>query len=200
MVLYLSIVAVASVLICSLNIIFLMPILGFSPWFMIGAVILSVIYEIAVDGFVAFVICRFPDKWFSIDKKRFNVSKREQRFYEILGIRKWKDKVWELGGLNGFSKSKISNPADPKFAERFLIESNKGYVEHIIGIILGFTVIFIFPFKYALTLGLPVAIVNMLLNSMSAMILRYNIPKLQTLYKRAMRNMEHNKNKESARN
>ena len=189
MVLYLSIVGVAMVLICSVNIIFLMPILNFSPWFMILAVSLSVVYEFAIDGIIAFLICRLPEKWFAIDKKCFNVSKREQKFYEKLGIRKWKDKVWELGGLNGFSKSKIENPNDPKYSERFLIESNKGYVEHVVGIILGFSVIFIFPLKYALSVGVPVAIVNLLLNSMSAMILRYNTPKLHTLHKRAMRNL-----------
>ena len=54
----------------------------------------------------------------------------------------------------------------------------------------GFTVIFIFPLKFALLVGVPVGIVNMVLNYMPVMILRYNTPKLKVLHKRALRNQQ----------
>ena len=71
-----------------------------------------------------------------------------------------------------------------------MVESYKGEIDHIIGMFVGFTVIFIFPLKFAWLVGVPVAIVNLVLNYMPVMILRYNTPKLQTLYKRAVRNKE----------
>ena len=139
---------------------------------------------------------------FHLLRERLELSDRqllekEQRFYEKLGIRSWKDKVWELGGLGGFSKSKITDPNDPEFSRRFLVESYKGEVDHIIGMFIGFTVIFIFPLKFAWLVGVPVAIVNLVLNYMPIMILRYNTPKLKVLHKRALRNQQNKQNQET---
>ena len=189
MLLVLSIIFIAMALICSLDIIFASVAMNVSPWFFVFAVSVSTIYQIAIDGLFAFIVNKFPDKWFK-GKKFFSVSKKEQKFYEKLGVRMWKDKVWELGGLGGFSKSKIVDPNDPEYSEKFLIESYKGEIDHIFGIVLGFTVIFIFPFRFAPLVGVPVAIVNMILNFMPIMILRYNTPKLEVLHKRAVRNKE----------
>ena len=190
MALYLSIIAVGSILLYALDIIFAMPVMGFTPGYLAIAISMSVAYQFAVDAIAAFVICRLPNKWFSKDKKIFNVSKKEQKLYEFFGIRKWKDKVWELGKLNGFSKSSIDKPNDPIYIERFFIETNKGVAEHIASILLGFTVIVCFPIKYVWIITFPIAMINLLLNTMSTMILRYNYPKLKTLYKRATRNLE----------
>ena len=184
-----SVIFIAMIITCSLDIIIASPIMGVSPCFFIVAVIISVIYQFAIDGLFAFIVSKMPQKWFE-NKKFFEVSKREQRFYEKLGIRSWKDKVWELGGLGGFSKAKITDPNDPEYSRRFLIESYKGEIDHIIGMFVGFTVIFIFPLKFALLVGVPVGIVNMVLNYMPVMILRYNTPKLKVLHKRALRNQQ----------
>ena len=84
-----------------------------------------------------------------------------------------------------------SNSDMPKeYIEKFLIESYKGEIDHIMGMIAGFSVIFILPLKYAWFIGVPVAVVNVAVNMMSTMILRYNTPKLKTLHKRAVRNSE----------
>lgn len=189
MILYLSVIGIAVVLICGFDILVMCPIMKVSPWFFVLAVLGSVVYQVAVDGLFAFICERIPDKWVK-DKKFFEVSKQEQHFYEKLGIKKWKDKVLELGSLGGFSKSKIDDPNSPEYAEKFLIESFKGELDHIIGMIMGFTVIFIFPLKFAWMVGVPVAIVNVFLNLLSTMILRYNTPKLKVLHKRALRNKE----------
>ena len=184
-----SVISIAMVIICSLDIIIASPLMGVSPWFFVFAVTVSVIYQFAIDGLFAFLVNIMPNKWFE-NKKFFEVSKKEQRFYEKLGIRSWKDKVWELGGLGGFSKSKIVDPNDPEYSRRFLVESYKGEIDHIIGMFVGFTVIFIFPLKFAWIVGVPVAIVNLVLNYMPIMILRYNTPKLKVLHKRALRNQQ----------
>ena len=189
MILTFSVIGIAMIIICTLDIIFAAPAMNVAPWFFVVAVIVSVIYQFAIDGLFAWIVGKCPNKWFE-NKKFFNVSKKEQRFYEKIGIRSWKDKVWELGGLGGFSKAKIADPKDPEYSKRFLIESYKGEIDHIIGMFVGFTVIFIFPLKFAWIVGVPVAIVNLVLNYMPVMILRYNTPKLEILYKRAVRNQQ----------
>lgn len=191
MILYLSVVGIAVVLICSIDIVFFCSMMNVSPWFFVVAVLVSTVYQVAVDGLFAIICNQIPAKWVK-DKKFFNVSKKEQHFYEKLGIKKWKDSVLELGSLGGFSKSKINDPNNPEYAEKFLIESYKGEIDHILGMIFGFSVIFIFPLKYAWMVGVPVAIVNVFLNLLSTMILRYNTPKLKVLHKRALRNQERN--------
>ena len=189
MALALWIIIPSVILVSCVDMIFVAPAMGVAPWFFVVAVLVSTVYQVAIDGIFAFLCNQIPPKWVK-DKKFFNVSKAEQRFYERLGIRAWKDKSLELGGLGGFSKAKINDPNNPEYIERFLVESYKGEIDHIVGMIAGFTVIFIFPLKFAWFVGVPVAIVNAAINYMSVMILRYNTPKLKTLYKRASRNIE----------
>ena len=74
MALYLSIVAIGSILLFSFDLLIAMPIFGFTPWYLIAAIVVAVAYQFAVDGIVAFFICRLPDKWFHKDKKIFAVS------------------------------------------------------------------------------------------------------------------------------
>ena len=81
MALYMSIVAIGSILLFAFDLLLAMPVFGFTPWYLFGAIVIAVAYQFLVDGIVAFVICRLPDKWFHKDKKIFAVSKREQRFY-----------------------------------------------------------------------------------------------------------------------
>lgn len=187
MVLYLSVIFVCMAIIAMFNIVLGSYAFANSQLWVILAVTLSVILEIAIQGLIAFIVNHLPKKWFAHDKKCFQVSKKERNFYEKLKIRSWKDKVVELGVLGGFRKNKISDPNDPNYLLRFVVESNVGIVAHVVGIIFGFLVIFMLPLKYALRIGLPVAIVNFVLCLLPTMILRYNIPKLMVAHERAKR-------------
>lgn len=190
MVLYLTIIFISMALIGICNIIFNPQAFElYEVWLML-AISISVVFEFAIDGLFA-ALCRLlPKKCFLPENKFFQVSKKERVFYEKLGIKSWKDKVWELGAMGGFRKNKIKNPNSPEYLNKFLIESNMGIVMHMIGVFVGFAVMFIFPLKYALCIGLPVALVNAVLNTLPTMILRYNIPKLSVAYKRAVRLQE----------
>lgn len=187
MVLYLSIVFIAMALIMFFNIWLGVPVFGYSPLYVMIAVVFSVVVEIAIQGIIATIVNNLPDKWFTHDKKLFKISKNERKFYEKIKIRAWKDKVWELGGLGGFRKNKIADPNDPEYLLKFVVESNKGVTDHVVGIVLGFAVIFVLPLKYALVIGVPVALTNVILCVMPTMILRYNIPKIMVAYERAKR-------------
>ncbi|MBQ9793124.1 MAG: hypothetical protein IJW32_05260 [Clostridia bacterium] len=190
MVLYLSVIVMAAFLICGLNLVFNPMIAGFSPWWIICVVVIGIIIEIAIDGIFAAIIHAMPNKWFDKDKKFFDVSRKERKFYDKLKIKNWKDKVAELGALGGFRKNKLNDPKNPDYLALFVIENNKGIVIHVVGIIAGFLIL-LFPLpKYALVVGLPIALVNVFLNLLSTMVLRYNIPRLKVSYERAVKQLE----------
>ena len=183
MTLYLSVIGFAMLIISLFNIIF-----GVAPWY---SVIISVIWctalQFALDGTIAIIINKMPDKWFGLDKKLYRVTKKETSIYKKLRIRKWKDKVWELGGLGGFSKKKLADPINPRYIEKFIIECNKGVMTHKLSYPIGFLAMLTLPGICAFTIALPVALVNLFLNILPTMILRYNTPMLISALKRLKR-------------
>lgn len=190
MTLYLSIISIASLIIIVCNLLF--NSLAISWHYVTLLVVISVLLEIVIDVILA-TIMRWvvPSKYASVERKKFFLaSKKEQIFYEKIGIKKWKDKVLELGAVTGFRKNKLGNVNDIKYVERFIVEANYGILVHIACMIFGFTIMLICPIGFRLSVGLPVAMVNLLLNFMSNSILRYNLPKLHTLYKFNLRKLK----------
>lgn len=140
------------------------------------------ILMIAWDGISATFIRRaLPEKWFTKDVKFHNVSKAECRLYEFFGIKLWKDHVLELGMFTSFSKKKVSNPNDPEYISRFILESNYGYQIHLWNFILGILPFFFFPREIGIRFILPAFAANSILSILPLMILRYNIPRLKRL-------------------
>ena len=191
---YYGMILVCMAIISLVDIFIVSPHFAFDAWFGSTAVfiILSVIIIVAaviiIDAITAtFVRWCLPKSLFTEDKKGFMAGKKECRFYEKIGIKKWKDKIAELGMFTNFRKNKISDPKNPEYIKRYIMEANYGVSVHLTGIIFGFAVIFVYPLKYWLCFGLPIAIVNAFYNAMSLIILRYNLPKLHTLYKFNMR-------------
>lgn len=182
MILFGIIIIVAQIIIVALNLIF--NNFNLSALYIIGAVVISTAAEVVIDAITEGIIRALPRSWFNPFYNRFKVSKKEQRFYDKLGIRKWKDKVPDLGFLTKFNKNKVQDPTNNKYIERYLLEAAYGRVGHLVSLFTGFSVIFIYPLKYAINFGIPVAIVNFVLNLMTYMVLRYNFPKLLTLHKR----------------
>ena len=184
MTLYLTTILVAMVIIAVINYFIATPIFGFDLPYIILAVVISTIGVIVVDLIFALIVRRFlPAKWFSVDKKGYLAGKKEMRFYEKLGVKRWKEKVPELGALTGFRKNKIANPGSVEYLGRYIEEANFGIIVHLSNAIFGFLIIFFYPLKYFLCFGVPVAFVNAILSIMPLIILRYNLPKLHSLYK-----------------
>ena len=155
-----------------------------TAWILLAAIAA----QLLINAIVAILGSKvFPDKWFNSEKKFYNPSKKECRFYEKLGIKKWKDKNLELGMLNGFRKNKLSDPNNPEYINKFILESNKGFIDHLLGIILGTLLVFGLPLNLILPMGLPIALTNFLINFLSLAILRYNIPRLKTALRFAER-------------
>ena len=108
----------------TLSLIFLID--SFSWWIIVLIAISSILGMIALNG-VAAIICSklIPNKYFAGDKKFYIPSTKECKFYEKIGIKKWKDLNIDLGQLNGFKKDKIENKQE--YIERFILENKKGY-------------------------------------------------------------------------
>ena len=159
-----------------------------ASWYnVVIAVVLCTAAQFALDGLLAVLINKIPDKFFGVDNPLYAVSATEKKLYKTVKVRNWKDKVWELGGLGGFSKKNLANPNSPAYIEKFIIECNKGVLTHRLSYPVGFLPMLCMPPVYALSIALPVAIVNMFLNVLPTLALRYNTPKLQAMLQRMQR-------------
>lgn len=180
---YICFIIISMATIGVFNYFFGVPIYGFSVWEIVLFVCVDTVAVIAIDGvFAAIIRHLLPNAWFTGEKKGFCAGKKERRFYEIVGIKRWKDAVLELGVFASFRKNKIAKPNDNEYIGRYIMEANYGIAVHIACVTVGFTVCLIPP-SYAVNIGLPVACVNAFLNLLPIFILRYNLPKLCAVYK-----------------
>lgn len=178
--LYLTTIGIAMAITSVFNILF-----ETAAWYyIIIAVIWCTALQFGLDGLIAIIINKMPDKWFGVDNRLYHVSQTEQKLYKKLKVRLWKDKVWELGGLGGFSKKHFKDAANPIYIEKFIIECNKGVLTHRLSYPIGFLAMLTLPNVCAWTVALPVAIVNVYLNILPTLALRYNTPKLQFILKK----------------
>ncbi len=145
---------------------------------------LGVASIVVLDGILAFLLRRLPEKWFAPTLRAFFVSKKEARLYRRLGIRKWKKYVPELGCFTGFRKDKLRDARSAVYLGRFLLESNYGVAGHVAGALLGFLILCL-PFLPP-SVALPIALVNFILNLLPTAILRANTPALRHLYKQSL--------------
>ena len=181
--LYLSIIGISVAVISAANIL-----CDTASWYyVVIAVIWCTALQFALDGFIAILINKMPNKWFGVDNAAYNVSRREQELYKKLKVRRWKDRVWELGGLGGFSKKSLKEPTNPEYIERFIIECNKGVITHRLSYPIGFLAMLTLSGICSLTIALPVACVNLFLNVLPTLVLRYNTPKLHSVLTRMKR-------------
>ncbi len=184
MILYLSIIAVAVVL--TAGGVFLFT--GYSFLYGLGFSALAALIAVLLNGLTATVCRLLPAKCANYEKKAFQTSAKEKKFYEKLKIRKWKDKVPEIGQFTGFRKNKIDDPKSVEYLDRFLLEICYGELGHFTSFFTSFLLLLLFPIhRLWLAFAVPVAIIAALFNLPSFMILRYNFYKLRILRDSAMK-------------
>lgn len=178
--LYLSVIVVAAAVISALNIVF-----ETAAWQYVAACVAwCIALQFALDGIIALSINKMPDKWFGVDNPLYHVSEAERKLYKKIKVRLWKDKIWELGGMGGFSKKNLLSPHDPEYIEKFIIECNKGVLTHRLSYPIGFLAMLAVPPVFAIRVALPVAAVNLILNILPTLALRYNTPMLRSVLKK----------------
>lgn len=181
--LYFTTIGIAMALISAVNIAF-----GTAAWYY---VLISVVWctalQFVLDGVVAFSVRMTPDRLYGIDNPLFHITEWEKELYKRLRVRSWKDKVWELGGLGGFSKKSMTSTKDPEYIKKFIVECNRGVATHRLSYPVGFVAMLTLKGTCVFTVALPVALVNLYLNILPTLVLRYNTPKLKTLYERLLK-------------
>ena len=188
-------IVVAGIIVSLFNVFYMPWKFGVNPWLTLLFVWIAVLGEVAINAIGATFIRRaLPKKWFNHEKKVFQVSPKEKKFYEKIKIRKWKDRVPELGQFTNFSKGEIADPHNPAYLERFMLEACYGEVIHFVLPFLGFFSLLFFP-RYWYCIGLPVALVSVFMNVPSLFILRYNSYKMEVLYKNTLKRIEREKAK-----
>lgn len=181
--LYFTTIGIAMALISAVNIAY-----GTAAWYY---VLISVVWcttlQFVLDGVVAFSVRMTPDRLYGIDNPLFHITEWEKELYKRLRVRSWKDKVWELGGLGGFSKKSMASTNDPEYIKKFIVECNRGVATHRLSYPVGFVAMLTLKGTCVFTVALPVALVNLYLNILPTLVLRYNTPKLKTLYERLLK-------------
>ena len=181
--LYLIIIGGSMLLISLTNT--LLPPENMAWWQIALSTVLGTASVIAWDGLQAFVIRRLPERLFRPDGRAFSVSKRERAFYRRACINEWKDLIPELGGFTDFHKSEFRSPSDSDYLARFLLESNYGVVIHVCNAALGFLILLL-PWCSSPAIGVPIALVNLILSLLPVAILRFNTAPLRSLYLRSL--------------
>lgn len=145
--------------------------------------ILIILAFFALDFLAAGLVRLIPKNKINIHSRLFKCFSFERKFYEKLGVRWFKDRIPELGGaLKGFSKSELSGD-DPKYFEEFIKETILGEITHVLCILFGIAIFFIFPL-HILNFALPTFILNTYFNVLPIIVQRYNRPKLYKIYTR----------------
>lgn len=174
--LYLTMILTAMALIAGVNIL-----AGTATWYyIIISVVWCTVLQFVLDGAIAIIVQKLPSSWFDANKRCFCTTERERALYKKLRVRKWKEKVWELGGLGGFSKRTIKEPRNRAYIERYILECNKGVVTHRASYFIGFLAMLTMYNVCTFTIAAPVALVNLFLNVLPTIILRDNVPRLKS--------------------
>lgn len=137
--------------------------------------------------FVAIIIRLLPKSWFDYNKIIYHVSEKEKNFLVKIGIRRWKDKIPDLGGIVHFKKSNLVDSQNPKYLKKFITETCYGEMLHIFCIISAFLSLLFVPNQLLLSKALPIALIYSFLNIPSILIQRYNRPRLLKQLKRLER-------------
>ena len=187
MLLYSIIILICSAITITLNI-FLNPQFQEMPWLYAVLVLAFVVGAVLIDGVVALIIRKLPEKWFQSDKGIFKTSDAEMKFYRFLKVQKWKNHVPELGSFTGFHKNKVASPFDNEYIGRFILEARYGVAIHIWSVPASFLLLlcdvwmYMGPSNIWLTIALPVAVINAILIVLPAFVLKFNLPRLIAIY------------------
>lgn len=140
-----------------------------------------------IISFYSIVVRLVPRKWFNYKSWCFKTFKFEAKFYDFLKIKKWKEKIPEMGKTGGFAKNKVADPKNSEYMHRFLEENCIAEFIHSASIVTSVLLFILMDRPYILSIGLPVFILYFYLNFLPLIVQRYLRPKLIRLYERSLR-------------
>ena len=197
MLLYGLIILIAVIIVTLIDSLFFLQAMGTTVWGVIGLAVLGIAVSMVLDALCALFI-RLISKKVNPFSKFFNERKGERTFYEKIGVRKFKDKIPELGKtLKFFDKTKVPENPNSEYMLMFIHETALAELMHLVTVFVAPLILVIMPLRYLLYISLPVMIVNIFLQIMPIIVQRYTRPKLVAGYKRLLRNEERLAEKEN---
>ncbi len=141
------------------------------------------LYVLLVMGVVALLLrIIIPISKWNFCSKFFTVKDSEITFYNKIKIRKWKDKIPEMGCAAGFRKDHI-NSTKKEYIERFLQETCYAEVMHLLSGILGFTALLFYNPRYYYFV-LVITVGNLFLHLLPCFVQRFTRYRLIKVYNR----------------
>lgn len=157
---------------------------GLVWWYAVLGVFASAAAAFGIDALVALLVRRYPETKMDPFRGWFKARHWERKCYVRLGIRHWKDRIPEMGGvLAHFSKKQVADRHDNAYLLKFLRETCYAEIMHLLSVPLGFLILPLFPHRI-LWFGLPVALVNAALQIPPVLTQRYVRPFLVATYRR----------------
>ena len=183
--LYISIIFVFTVISVLLGVFVGVPFVGITESRVFAITMISLAVLLLIDTVCAlFVRYCLPKKAFNPFLKIYKVAKGERKFYEKIGVRKWKDRIPEAGQLfANFGKSEILDTSNNEYIYKFMSETIYAELMHWLSALISVFIIFI-DLSIALYVALPLIVGNVILNILPVIVQRYNRPKLMVLYQR----------------
>jgi len=192
MILYLTIIFVASCTVALFNALFASMGVGIA----VLHTFLNIVLMVAIDAIVAIIVHSVPEEKINPFNKIFVASNKERKLYEKLGVRVWKDIIPESGkALAGFDKRQVEKPNDNTYILKFLRETCYAGIMHVISIFACFVVFAFMPYK--LSIVLPVVLTNVFLQVLPVIVQRYNRIRLISLYYFNKRHQEREQNEQN---
>jgi len=133
-------------------------------------------------GIISILSHLLPKVFFSQKNPCFHVFGFERNLYEKIMIKKWKDKIPELGKLCGFKKDKLYNPNDPIYMKTAIQQNCIAESLHSLSALIGIAIFFVLPSSFVLSVGIPVFVLNSVLHGLPVLIQRYHRPKFVRIY------------------
>ena len=127
---------------------------------------------------VMIILRLMPKALYNPKNKLFAVRKSENKIYEKLGVKKWKDKIPEAGKTGGFARDHIYDPKNPEYYKKYILEGCVAEALHTLSIIWGLVALFFVPRPLVLPMGVPLTLFNFLIHFFPMLIQRYMRPRL----------------------
>lgn len=157
---------------------------GLVWWYALLGVFASAAAAFGIDALVALLVRRWPEEKIDPFNGFFTARPWERKLYVRLGVRRWKDRIPEMGGLLAhFPKDRVADLHDNVYLLKFLRETCYAEVMHLWSIPAGFLIFLLWP-RRILWFGLPVALVNAFLQILPVITQRYVRPFLVSAYRR----------------
>lgn len=151
------------------------------PWFTLWMIIVNTTFWLVCCFGSAWVVHKLlPSSVYGKMGWFFKERSFEKRFYHLIYLTKWKDKLPEWGKVWNFEKNHLKQELSLEYVERFILETYRAEIGHIGMAVFGFACILVNPRDYA-QMAIICSVINVFVQIPFCLIQRFNRPRLVRL-------------------